>query len=399
MHLYLHIPFCRKRCLYCDYISYAGIEHKIELYIQAMIQEMALLPSSDSLYVSPILRPTIFIGGGTPSLLSLHQIEQLLEHAYRVVPAQGAEVSLEINPGTMMGTTYKPMDAWEYLCEVQRLGVNRLSIGVQSLHDLVLKLTGRIHTAEEAHHCFTLARKAGFENIGIDMIAGLPEQNIDMWNKDMNTLMCWQPDHISIYTLILEPRSPLSTQIAAGRLQLPDDDVTATMYEQAMEKLACAGYSQYEISNWSRDPSVGLRNGKPAIPDYACDHNLAYWYNDDYLAVGSGAQGHIYPERYTNVQKVDEYIALVKKQQRPIESVIPLTEQDLFNETMFMGLRLNDGVRFDHFRRRCGTDIYPLYQDTLQHLQNQGLIMRDEYGIRLTHRGRMFGNRVFEQFA
>jgi len=274
----------------------------------------------------------------------------------------------------------------DYLRGLRGLGVNRVSMGVQSLDDPTLRVLGRIHTAAEARASFEDAHAAGFDNINLDFIFGLPSQTEAQWDATLREIVTWGADHFSLYSLILEERTPLFAQVTSGRITVPDDDVTGAMYEQAMARFAEAGYHHYEISNWER-------GGKP------CHHNLAYWLNADYLACGAGAHGHLYPRRYSDLLGIDEYIAQVRGGQSPIAEVTELTPRDLAAETMFMGLRMNAGVGFLHFAERVGAPMDEVYSVELAELAEQGLLMRDEAGVRLTERGRMLGNRVFERFV
>lgn len=405
-HLYIHIPFCHRRCSYCDFNTYANMEQRIEAYVQALCRELALLaleqPAPNAAvaattplaFVSP-LRPTIFLGGGTPSMLTLDQMERVLQAASALVPLANAEITIEANPGAVLGAD---MSAFEYLRGLRELGVNRLSMGVQSLHDPTLRMLGRIHTAAEAQRCFGEARRAGFTNINLDFIFGLPNQSLAQWEATLDEIVTWEADHFSLYSLILEERTPLYAQVTGGRLQVPDEDATAAMYEAAIERLAAGGYVQYEISNWARASDQAA----PAVgdtPAFACQHNLAYWFNCDYWAAGAGAHGHVYPQRYYDILGINEYIAAVEAGQRPIAEVTPLTHADLCAETMFMGLRLNRGVTLEHFRARCAADLDAVYGPTLSELLALGLIERDASSVRLSAQGRMLGNQVFERFV
>jgi oxygen-independent coproporphyrinogen-3 oxidase len=383
-HLYIHIPFCHRRCSYCDFNTYANLEHRVEAYVSALCAELRMLaegfggagerrPSDEA----RALRPSIFLGGGTPTMLSLEQMERVLEAAAAIVPLEGAEISSEANPGTVLGR--------DYLRGLRALGVNRLSMGVQSLHDPTLRVLGRIHTADEARRSYEEAREAGFDNLNLDFIFGLPGQSQAQWEQTLDTIAAWGVDHFSLYSLILEESTPLFAQVTAGRVATPDDDATAAMYEAAMERLGAAGYEQYEISNWTR--------GKP------CHHNLAYWLNSDYLAAGAGAHGHVYPRRYYDLLGVDDYIAAVEAGHPPTAEVLELSPADLRAETMMMGLRLNAGVGEAHFAARCGLPLDEAYGETLAELVAQGLVERAESHVRLTRRGRMLGNRVFERFV
>ncbi len=395
-HLYIHIPFCHRRCAYCDFNTYANMEDRMAAYVTALCTELRSYAPLNRSVAPPLpmtpdltramLRPTIFLGGGTPSMLPEGLMAQTLAAADAVVPLDNAEVTVECNPGTVL--------ARDYLRTLRDLGVNRISLGVQSLHDPTLRILGRIHTAAEAYASFNDARAAGFERINLDFIFGLPGQTVAQWEATLREIVTWGADHFALYALILEERTPLYAQVTGGRVTLPDDDATAVMYECALEYFAAAGYVQYEISNWARtdDPSLPL-------PTHACHHNLAYWLNADYLAAGAGAHGHRYLQRYVNVPGIADYIACVSAGESPVAEITTLTPRDLAAETMFMGLRLNVGVSATHFRDRCSVEMDAVFGTELAELAELGLIDRDERGVRLTHRGRMIGNRVFERFV
>ncbi len=402
-HLYIHIPFCHRRCSYCDFNTYANMEDRIQTYVDALCTELqlraaGLLPfASTPAQLRPLapgltradLVPTIFFGGGTPSMLSVAQMAQVLDAADGIVPRQRAEVTIEANPGTVLGR--------DYLRDLRGLGVNRISMGVQSLSNPALRVLGRIHTAEEAYHSFDDARAAGFERINLDFMFGLPGQTVAEWDATLREIVTWNADHFSLYSLILEESTPLYAQVTAGRVSVPDDDVTGEMYEQAMAQFAAAGYTHYEISNWARDAAPAA--DELTIPAQACHHNLAYWLNADYLAAGAGAHGHTFPTRYHDLLKIDDYIATADAGELPTAETVPLEPRDLYAETMFMGLRLNVGVGYAHFRDRCGIEMRDVYGQDLADLERDGLLVSDETGVRLTERGRMIGNRVFERFV
>ncbi|MEO7911617.1 MAG: radical SAM family heme chaperone HemW [Roseiflexaceae bacterium] len=429
-HLYIHIPFCHRRCAYCDFNTYANMDDRMAAYVDALCTEIRAWgsniekparspsPASD---LQPLtrasLRPTVFLGGGTPSMLPLPLMEQVLAAANELTPLAEAEVTVEANPGTVLGR--------DYLRQLRSLGVNRLSMGVQSLHDPTLRVLGRIHTAAEARASYEDARRAGFENINLDFIFGLPGQTIEQWDATLREIGDWQTDHFSLYSLILEATTPLYAQVVGGRLSVPDEDATADMYERAIELLGAAGYAQYEISNWARpeqfkvkseelkvdsanflaiDQEHSAQNSKlktqnSKLPAYACHHNLAYWLNADYLACGAGAHGHQFPQRYSDVLGIDDYIGRVQSGRSPVAETITLSERDLTAETMFMGLRLNAGVSYAHFRDRCGAELEHVYGDVLTELVGLELLERDQYAVRLTERGRMLGNQVFARFV
>lgn len=406
-HLYIHIPFCHRRCSYCDFNTYVNMEDRIEAYCEALCHELAMLehdyagrwrnsfagaglPARGPLLRSQ-LKPSVFFGGGTPSMIPLKQMEQILQAIDRLIPLEIAEVSLEANPGTVLGR--------DYLSGLRSIGFNRISMGVQSLHDPTLRMLGRIHTAQEAFESYQEARRAGFDNINLDFIFGLPNQTLEQWRWTLDQITQWGCEHFSLYSLILEENTPLYAQVTSNRLSVPDDDQTGEMYELAMERFAAAGYVQYEISNWAKTTAEPLDRAPYAVPTYACHHNLAYWLNADYGAAGAGAHGHIFPQRYADVLRIDDYIATVRKHERPIAETTPLDHDDLCSETVFMGLRLNTGLGLEHFRQRCGQEIDEVYGETISNLIDLGLLERDELAIRLTPRGRMLGNQVFSHFV
>jgi oxygen-independent coproporphyrinogen-3 oxidase len=416
-HLYIHIPFCHRRCAYCDFNTYANMDDRMAAYVDALCQELAgwrgaiggrpsaalRAPGPGDGLMRASLRPTVFLGGGTPSMLPIELIERVLRAADALVPLAEAEVTVEANPGTVLGR--------DYLRQLRQLGVNRLSMGVQSLHDPTLRVLGRIHTAAEARASYDDARRAGFDNINLDFIFGLPGQTVEQWEATLREIAQWDTDHFSLYSLILEESTPLYAQVTGGRLSVPDEDATGEMYERAIERLGAAGYTQYEISNWARakkqEPrtenhdvaGAAVLSSRFLVPPKACHHNLAYWLNADYLAAGAGAHGHIFPQRYFDVLGIDDYIARARADQSPIAELTPLAERDLVAETMFMGLRLNVGVSFAHFRDRCGAELDAVYGAELAELAELGLLERDAVGVRLTERGRMLGNQVFERFV
>lgn len=416
-HLYIHIPFCHRRCSYCDFNTYANMDDRIEAYVDALCAELGargaglgisqdlpvrtLNPEPRTLLRSSLL-PTIFFGGGTPTMLSLEQMARVLQAASAIVPLDGAEITVEANPGTVLGG--------DYLRGLRALGVNRISMGVQSIHDPTLRMLGRIHTAAEARQSFEDARRAGFERINLDFIFGLPGQSVAQWIETLDEIVTWGADHFSLYSLILEAGTPLHAQVTGGRLSIPDDDITGEMYELAMDRFAAAGYTQYEISNWARDSEQGTgHRGQPGsqtvpyslfpVPLQACHHNLAYWLNADYMAAGAGAHGHVFPRRYADVLTIDDYITTVRAGQLPTAEVTELTAQDLYAETMFMGLRLNIGVSYAHFRDRCDAEMLAVFGAEIDSLVARGLLARDQVGVRLTERGRMLGNQVFAAFV
>jgi oxygen-independent coproporphyrinogen-3 oxidase len=284
---------------------------------------------------------------------------------------------MEANPGTVSA---------EALAGLRRLGVNRLSLGVQSLHDDELELLGRIHTAAEAAEAVSLARAAGLDNLSLDLIYGLPRQPLAAWQADLEQALDLAPDHLSLYALSVEEGTPLAAAVAAGHLPEPDPDLAADMYELAHERLDAAGYVHYEISNWAR-------------PGFECRHNLGYWRNEPYLGLGAGAHSYLDGRRRAAVSRPAEYVRRVLAGESAVdtdEAIGPALEM---GETMMMGLRLLDeGVAYDRFRRRFGRDLRRVYAAGLAALERRGLIHLLPDRVRLSPRGRLLGNQVFMEF-
>jgi oxygen-independent coproporphyrinogen-3 oxidase len=369
--LYIHIPFCQAKCAYCDFNSYAGMEGLFEDYTAALVREMS--------QAGPAAVQTIYIGGGTPSVLPLFYLAQTLQAARSsFAVAADAEVSLEANPRTV--------DA-ERLCGLRALGITRLSLGVQSLEEEELRLLGRIHSPDQAVEAFSGARWAGFDNINMDLIYGLPGQSTVAWQVTLDRALALEPEHLSLYALTVEEGTRLATEIADGAMPKPDPDIAAEMYDLAERQLSAAGYAHYEISNWAR----------PA--EMACRHNLAYWRNEPYLGIGAGAHSWYNRRRWANVAAPAEYTARVLNGQDPIEAEETIGPELEVGETMMMGLRLlEEGVAFESFRRRFGFDLRQHFAQALAELAELDLIVADQERIRLSQRGHLLANQVFLRF-
>lgn len=335
------------------------------------------------------LPPTVFLGGGTPTALPLPLLEQIMQTIDPIIPLNQAEVTSEANPGTVLGDSY--------LRAMHAMGINRISMGVQSLHDPTLRVLGRIHTAAEARASYTTARRVGFENINLDFIFGLPGQDVAQWEASLHELIRWEIDHLALYSLIVEPGTPLQSQVAAGRVVVPNDDTTAEMYERAIDILGSAGYIQYEISNWARPGRAGLP-ATHSLPAYASRHNVAYWLDADYLGVGAGAHSHSRRWRWADERVLEQFTGRVERHEPPLSECTLLTQADVEAETMMMGLRLTTGVGNIHFEERCGRSLEAAFGTTLNELVGLALIEQDAAGVRLTSRGRMIGNTVFARF-
>ncbi|MBF6613091.1 MAG: radical SAM family heme chaperone HemW [Chloroflexi bacterium] len=379
--LYLHVPFCESKCIYCDFNSYAHLEEKYAPFVEAICQDLRRgvgwdLPGADDCTGAEIA--TIFMGGGTPTVLQPTQIARILHSAHqRYNIAPGAEITMEANPGTI---------SLEKFTGYLQAGVNRVSMGVQVLDDAMLKKLGRIHTAEGALESYALARQAGFNNINLDFIYGLPGQDLAHLGMMLDRLLAVKPlpEHLSCYSLIVEEHTPLYIGVMRGLIKVPAEDEVADMYELISERLAGAGYIQYEISNFSRS--------KP------CAHNLIYWHDQRYLAFGPGASGYWDQMRYTTLLSPADYIERVAQGQSVIaeRTYVPVAEE--MGEFMILGLRLNDGVCKSDFRRRFGLQLEEQYPDELKGLTEAGLLSTMNDHVKLTDRGRLLGNEAFERF-
>ena len=386
LSLYLHIPFCSLKCSYCDFNSYAGLEELVEPYVDALIQEMALW--SGFARGRPV--PTVFFGGGTPSLLPIEQVERVMTALReRFALAPDAEVTLEANPGTV---------DLEYLRALLDAGVDRISFGVQSFHDDELAALDRIHSAAEAEEAYGWAREAGFRRVNLDLIYGLPEQPLARWQASLERAIALRPDHMSLYALTVEEGTKLAYDIEHGSVPEPDGDAQAEMYEWSQGRMAEAGYRQYEISNWS-------------LPGQECRHNLVYWRNGDWLGLGAGAHSHLGGLRFADVYSPKRYVQLAGEtaqappEDRDAGALVKGMRQVTFVEeprpelaradTLIMGLRLNEGVSLAEFRRRFGPDADEDYAATFEEFVSLGLLERANGRIRLTGRGRLLANELF----
>ena len=387
LSLYLHVPFCSLKCSYCDFNSYAKLDDLVPDFVDALCTELALW--------APIVRgrpvETVFFGGGTPSLLPLPHIERImatLRDHYAL--ADGAEITLEANPGTADR---------DYFAGILAAGVNRLSMGFQSLHDDELAALDRIHSAAEAIECYRWARDAGFSRINLDLIYGLPDQPMASWQETVERTIELAPEHLSAYALTVEDGTKLAYDVEHGTVPPPDGDLQAEMYEWAGGFLSAAGYDQYEISNWSR-------------PGEECRHNLVYWQNGEWLALGPGAHSHWGDHRFADVYSPRQYIRLVAAAAEEAPSpkaspaaVLTAMKQVTFvdpqppalqmADTAILALRLNAGLDLGAFERRFGRRFEDVYAEPLAETLEMGLLERANGRLRLTDRGRYLANEVF----
>ena len=399
LELYFHIPFCVRKCLYCDFLSAPADGETIGKYMEALLAETV----GSALSYEDYTVSTVFIGGGTPSVAAVGDIERLLEavgRCYRLDSA--AEVTMEVNPGTVCG---------EMLARLRSAGVNRLSIGLQSADNAELKMLGRIHTYEAFLQTYHQAREAGFANINIDLMSALPGQHIKNWVRTLEKVAALQPEHVSAYSLIIEEGTPLYEHLDAWA-PVPEEDEDRQMYEETKRLLAQQGYHRYEISNYAK-------------PGYACRHNQVYWTRGDYAGFGLGAASMVDNVRWSNPRSIPEYrdallrpysastdfepaertgaglaaakTDLTAARARLSGNVQYLSVQEQMEEFMFLGLRLTKGVSKQDFRETFGLPIEEVYGKAIEALRRDGLLLADDF-VRLTPFGTDISNYVMEKF-
>ncbi|MDQ2902530.1 MAG: radical SAM family heme chaperone HemW [Chloroflexota bacterium] len=373
--LYLHIPFCHTRCHYCDFNTYAGMLPLREPYVRALLAEIALAGDLARRADGSVRRArTIFFGGGTPSLLHVPQIARLLDTcraAFAVDP--GAEITLEANPGTLNQ---------EHLLGLRAAGVNRLSMGAQSFDAGLLTKLGRIHSPLEITQAVQYARAAGFTSINLDFMFGLPDQTMQHWRETLDQALALRPEHLSLYSLIIEEGTAFYDWAQEGIITPGDEDLCADMYEYADELLQEAGYENYEISNW-------------ALPGHQSEHNLTYWRNLPYLGLGAGAHSFFHGRRFSNVLAPLQYIQLLKAGQRPEAESETIDRTQQMSETAFLAFRTAAGLHLPTFEQRFDEPFARFVGDRLRLVEQAGLIERQDEWVRLSKRGRLLGNEVF----
>jgi oxygen-independent coproporphyrinogen-3 oxidase len=397
--IYLHVPFCKHRCSYCDFNTFAGQERTIPAYVEAICAEICQVSAGAG---ERIPAHTIFFGGGTPSLLSATQLGAILDTLRQQFQFQeNMEITLEANPGTV---------SYAYLKDLHRLGINRLSFGMQSAHPDDLRLLERQHDFYDVIQAVDWARRAGFDNLSLDLIFGLPEQNLPRWQATMERALGMGTEHLSLYALTIEHGTPLQKRWARGMIPLVDDDLAADMYEYAMDRLEQAGFVQYEISNWALSAEKGNL--------LSSQHNLQYWRCKPYLGFGAGAHGFA-PTlnagwmRTMNVGGIRPFIerCTQKKQEPNAKPVFPagpatrrtiaIDRQTEMQEVMMVGLRLTqEGVAEGMFQERFGQSLREVFGEQIDRLCGLNLLeWVDGDCLRLTRRGRMLGNQVFIEFV
>jgi oxygen-independent coproporphyrinogen-3 oxidase len=378
--LYLHIPFCRHRCAYCDFNTYTTVSDLMSDYVAALQTEIRQVGRGTDRRVA-----TVYFGGGTPSLLpsdSLGHILREIEKSFLV--NDDAEISIEANPETL---------SLDYLRQIRHAGVNRLSLGAQSADPAQLALLERTHDFDTVVRAVSDARTAGFESLSVDLIYGLPGQSLASWQESLKATLSLETQHLSLYCLTIEPGTPMNRWLISGRIEPPNPDLAADQYETAMEMLARHGFEHYEISNW-------------ALPGHACRHNVIYWRNGAYLGLGAGAHGHARGYRYSVVRQPRVYIRRMQdglSDQYPWSAAVAekhkLTRQDRMSDTVITQLRLlQEGLKLDGFARHFGVDLFVAFPGVCEQLIEWGLLRQEGNRLLLTRRGYFLSNQVFYRF-
>ena len=371
--LYIHIPFCVRKCKYCDFNSFKlNIDEK-KKYLSALSKEMELYKEK----IGQKEIDSIFVGGGTPSILNEEEIKILFDNInlnFKI--KEDAEITMECNPGTLTLNKLKTM---------KKCGVNRLSIGLQAVQNHHLKYIGRIHTFEEFEKNYHEAKKVGFDNINIDLMYALPNQTKEDWMESLEKVVNLNPTHISAYSLILEENTELFDMYERKEFKLLDEDTDIEMYEYTINYLKSHGYNQYELSNYAKE-------------GFECKHNILYWKCENYVGIGTSASGFLDETRYNNLCEIDKYEELILNGKKPIEWEEKLSIKDKIEESIFLGLRMNEGIKFKDFKNKYDFNFLEEYKNEIEKLTKLQLIDINETGMKLTQKGKEISNSVFVEF-
>jgi len=367
--LYIHIPFCIKKCHYCDFISFDNRSDIHEAYVHALIQEIGRYDKLDV--------DTIFIGGGTPSCILPKYIESILSACRKQFHfTDNVEISIEVNPATV--------DA-EKLNMYRNAGINRISMGVQSMNDDELAALGRLHRSDDVRKSYDTIKNAGFTNINLDMISAVPNQTMESLRFTLNELCSLTPAHLSAYSLIIEQDTPLYSMYEQDLLALPDEDTEREMYEYVIDFLGTQGYAQYEISNFAKS-------------GFECRHNLKYWQCEPYIGLGIAAHSCFNGARYGNISSIDTYVSLIEGGNSVVAEKTVLTHQDIISDYIIMGLRLCKGVSLDKFNSRFGIDLHDIFNAEInRHIKGGFMQIRDGY-LSFTRQGISVSNSILCDF-
>ena len=375
--IYVHIPFCKQKCNYCDFVSYTNKCQKIEEYIKCLKKEINLFDFNNYIVT------TIYIGGGTPSFIESKYIKDIMNTVYEKVNKDNiddnVEITIEVNPGTVNK---------EKLEDYKKIGINRLSIGLQSTNDKLLKEIGRIHNFKQFLDAYNLVKEAGFENINIDLMLGLPNQTIKDLKESLDAIIKLNPNHVSCYSLIVEEGTKLYEQVEKGEIELPDEELERNMYWYVKNTLELNGYNHYEISNFSKKKKESR-------------HNMNCWNQEEYIGFGVAAHSYINNTRFSNTINVEDYITNINNgnNQKNVTIEEKQTLEDKKNEFMMLGFRKIDGVDISKFKEKFVDNPIYLYKEKLNKLVEEGLIEIDLNNIKLTNKGIDLANLVFEEFV
>lgn len=369
MSLYIHIPFCKQKCLYCDFPSYAGKESLINEYIRALNEEILKKCSKYKI-------ASIFVGGGTPSYLNEINLESLLKTINLLDFKDEFEFTIECNPGTLNE---------EKLALMKNYNVNRISMGLQTTNDNILKEIGRIHSFEEFKKNYNQARKAGFENINVDLMFGLPNQSMKDWKVSLEDIMSLEPDHISAYSLIIEEGTCFYNLYNNDKLNIPNEEEERSMYLFTKGFLKDYGYNQYEISNYAK-------------VNKECFHNKVYWKCNEYLGLGVSASSFVDEKRFKNIDDIKIYIEKINNNEDVTEEIHVNNINDDMEEFMFMGLRMIEGINLKIFKKRFGKDVFDIYDEVIKNNIKKGLLVVDSEKLYLSEKGIELSNYVMSDF-
>ncbi len=370
--IYIHIPFCERKCLYCDFNSYSDKGHLVKDYVEGLKREIRLHRGNLEDYEAG----SIFIGGGTPSILSGKQLESIMTELRKSISiAKDAEITMEANPGTLNK---------DKLRDYFNAGVNRLSMGLQACQNQLLRRLGRIHSYQDFIANLEEARTAGFNNINVDLMFALPGQQLKDWESSLKQLMALDIPHISAYSLIWEEGTAFEGLRERKILMPIDEELELQMFHTARELLQKEGYRYYEISNYAR-------------PSFECKHNIVYWKNNHYIGMGAGAHSYFNNRRYHNQEAIEAYLSCINEGKSPVKNIIEVTRNDEISETMFLGLRLINGIAVEDFTNRFGIAPLEVYPVTIPKLLRDGLIIYDNKRIALSPKGIDLANLVFQE--
>ena len=370
--VYIHFPFCTSKCTYCDFYTLTNQEANIDDFINYLCKEIELTAKENKLNWKI---DTLFIGGGTPSLISTNQLNKIYETLNKSFNLSCLnEFTIEANPGEFSIDKMK---------QFKSIGINRISLGFQSLNDTILQSLSRWHLAKDCIESYNNARKAGFENINVDMIFGIPNQTLQQWEKDLNTIIDLDPEHISAYSLIVEEKTPLYSQVNSGEIVMPHEKTEIRMYSYTMDVLNQDNYLQYEISSYSKE------NKK-------CNHNLHYWRREPYLAFGPSAHGFNNEKRYWNIRDLNEYIKKLSNNKLPIENFEILGKESIFNELILNGLRTSDGLNLEHIQNNFNNQIFKSLSSKIKEWGNH--LERNDTNIKLSKEGYFIADEITLDF-